>query len=233
MMVEIALLAVLVVGSGLLINALVLWVPLRMHEEEGAGDQSALTSYWQVLRSLHTQGLLTVVITTLVMGVILFFYWRYGLTLKSLAWMTFYSLLLALAAIDLNTTFLPDALTLPLLWLGLLAQLFPETRTVGPGLAIAGAIGGYLPLWLLAQAYRQLRKREGLGFGDLKLLAALGAWLGPLPLPWILFVASALSLFPVALQAIRGRKGLMQQEYPFGPWIVLGAVLVSSPVFLK
>ena len=95
-----------------------------------------------------------------------------GDTYRALAWTIFGGGLLALAFIDARIKMLPDALTLPLLWLGLLIQLFPETRTVGLELSVIGVLAGYVPLWLFSQAYRLIRKRQGLGMGDLKLLAA-------------------------------------------------------------
>lgn len=91
---------------------------------------------------------------------------------------------------------------------------------------------GYLPLYLFAQAFLAVRKREGLGFGDLKLVAAIGAWIGPWPLPWILVIASLAALTWAGIQALSGRKGLMQSEFPFGPWIALatGALAINGMV---
>ncbi|MCC7228455.1 MAG: prepilin peptidase [Burkholderiaceae bacterium] len=201
------------------VNALVVWVPLRLAEEERA--ESNLTTYWSVLVGFRLAGILSFAVVALQVAVFGLCYWRLGPGVPLIVWAIFYWALIALAAIDLKTTFLPDILTLPLLWLGLVIQLWPASRTVGPELAIAGAVLGYLPLYLLAQAFLAVRKREGLGFGDLKLVAAIGAWIGPWPLPWILVIASLAALVWAGVQALSGRKGLMQSEFPFGPWIAL------------
>jgi prepilin signal peptidase PulO-like enzyme (type II secretory pathway) len=92
--------------------------------------------------------------------------------IQTTLWAMWGSGLVVLAFVDARTKLLPDALTLPLLWLGILIQLFPETRTIGLELSVIGTVAGYLPLWLLAQAYRFIRGRDGLGMGDLKLLAS-------------------------------------------------------------
>lgn len=218
-------LIVFVAMSCMAVNALVVWVPLRIAEEERA--EAALTSYWSVLRAFRVEGRLSVAVVALQVAVFAFCYWRLGAGVPLIVWVIFYWALIALAAIDLRTTFLPDALTLPLLWLGLVIQLWSGSRTVGPEQAIAGAVFGYLPLWLLAQGYLLLRKREGLGYGDLKLLAAIGAWIGPWPLPWILVLASLGALAWIGIQALCGRRGLMQSEFPFGPWIAAAAISVT------
>ena len=144
-------------------------------------------------------------------------------------WFLFGCVLVTLALVDYQTKLLPDVLTLPMIWLGLIIQLFPDTRTVGLEWALIGAVAGYLPLWLLAHGYRLLRGRDGLGMGDLKLLAAMGAWSGPLILPMVIVVASVLAIGVFLLAwCIQRRRGGLQEERPFGPWIVLayGIVLV-------
>lgn len=148
----------------------------------------------------------------------------YGLTLLALCWMIFGGGLVALAVIDARTKLLPDALTLPLMWLGIAMQLFPETHTIGLSASIWGVIAGYVPLWVLAHLYRLLRGRDGLGFGDLKLLAAMGAWSGALILPSVVFLASLLALVGVLLTRLMRKTSAdssdWQAEFPFGPWII-------------
>ena len=207
------------------VNALVVWVPLRLAEEERA--ESNLTTYWSVLVGFRLAGIVSFAVIALQVAAFGICYWRLGPGVPLVVWVVFCWGLIALAAIDLKTTFLPDILTLPLLWLGLVIQLWPASRTVGPELAIAGAVLGYLPLYLLAQAFLAIRKREGLGFGDLKLVAAIGAWIGPWPLPWILVIASLAALAWAGIQALSGRKGLMQSEFPFGPWIALATCALA------
>lgn len=134
--------------------------------------------------------------------------------------------LLTLTLIDLDYQLLPDALTLPLLWLGLLfhsCQLLPFSR---PAEAILGATCGYLLFRLLAWGYSVLCHREGLGGGDAKLLAALGGWLGWQPLPLLLLIASGLGLL-AALLARLARQRPLHLPLPFGPCLALaGEVLL-------
>ncbi len=135
--------------------------------------------------------------------------------------------LVVLAFVDARTKLLPDVLTLPLLWLGLLIQLFPETRTVGLELSVVGTVTGYLPLWFLAQAYRLIRGRDGLGMGDLKLLAAMGAWSGPLVLPQVLLLAALLAIAVFVIERLVHRSaGGFHEERPFGPAIVAAYFIV-------
>ena len=108
----------------------------------------------------------------------------------ALAWAVFCGFLLALAWIDGRTTLLPDVLTQPLLWCGLLASLFGVIETPLPD-AVLGAVIGYVSLWTVAGVFQRLAGKEGMGGGDFKLFAALGAWLGPLALAPLLLLASA------------------------------------------
>ncbi|MDA3919282.1 MAG: A24 family peptidase [Salinisphaera sp.] len=133
--------------------------------------------------------------------------------------------LLALAAIDWKTQLLPDSITLPLLWLGLLASLgAPLTIAVTPTDAIIGAAGGYLILWLVFQAFLLLTGKEGMGYGDFKLLAAIGAWVGWQQLPLVLLMASVAGALVGGLLMITGRieRG---RAIPFGPWLALSGWL--------
>lgn len=149
-----------------------------------------------------------------------------------IAWFVYACGLILLALVDQQTKLLPDILTIPLLWLGLLVQLFPETATFGLELAVIGAVLGYVPLWLLAQAYRLIRGRDGLGMGDLKLLAAMGAWSGPWVLPQVIFVAALLAILGFLLERLlRHRRGGLQEERPFGPWLILAyGLIVLAPI---
>lgn len=164
-----------------------------------------------------------------VLSVAVWVWWTQSALLPMFVWFVFGSVLVTLALIDYQTKLLPDVLTQPMIWLGLLIQLLPDTRTVGLEWALIGATAGYLPLWLLAHAYRLLRGRDGLGMGDLKLLAAMGAWSGPAILPMVVIVASLLAILIFVASALRHRSpGGLHEERPFGPWIVLayGIVLV-------
>ena len=143
------------------------------------------------------------------------------------SWFVFGSVLVLLGLVDVQTKLLPDILTLPLMWLGIVIQLWPETRTVGLELAVVGAVAGYLPLWLFAHLYKLIRDRDGLGMGDLKLLAAMGAWSGPFILPQVLLIAAllAIALFLVERVLRRSTAGI-HEERPFGPAIVAAYFIV-------
>ena len=128
------------------------------------------------------------------------------------------SFLLILARIDARTQLLPDRLTLPLLWAGLLFNL-NEVYIALPD-AVAGAMAGYLALWSVYWLFRLLTGKEALGYGDFKLLAALGAWCGWQVLPQVLLLASASGLVWTLLQRLWTRQSL-QQPLAFGPWLAL------------
>lgn len=136
---------------------------------------------------------------------------------------------LCLAIADAHSQFLPDSMTLSLMWLGLLAQLPQATRTVGPEAAIIGAAFGYGILWMLAKLFRILRKQDGLGHGDMKLMAAAGAWLGPLALPGAILIGSALALVFHGGRMLVG-KSKKDDLFAFGPWLAVGvlAAMITS-----
>ncbi|MFG1174498.1 prepilin peptidase [Erwiniaceae bacterium CAU 1747] len=135
----------------------------------------------------------------------------------------FAALLTALVAIDCHCQLLPDPLTLLLLWVGLLWHCMEHVSFLPA--AIVGAVAGYMTLWLLYWAFRLATGREGLGYGDFKLLAALGAWGGYTSLPLILLFASGGSLIWLALRVLRGT--CWSQPLPFGPGLaVAGAAAV-------
>lgn len=126
--------------------------------------------------------------------------------------------LLVLAVIDLRTYLLPDILTLPLLWAGLLYQLIFQPLLLPS--AVMGAMAGYLVLWSFYWLFKLITGKEGMGFGDFKLLAALGAWLGWSMLPLLLIVSAGMgAIIGIAAQAMFPR--LRGQPMPFGPFLAL------------
>lgn len=151
----------------------------------------------------------------------------HGPTWESLAWMGFLATLIALAAIDLDTYLLPDSLTLPLLWAGLLFNLI--SGAVALPSAVLGAALGYGVLWLIYQIFKLTTGKEGMGYGDFKLLAALGAWLGVGSLLSIALLAAVSGIcFGLALQVMKGKS--RADPFPFGPSLVLGALLWMAGV---
>ncbi len=148
--------------------------------------------------------------------------WRFGAEPQTLLWCGLVGTLIALAFIDLDTQLLPDDLTLPLVWAGIAAAALGWTR-LPLAASVAGAITGYLALWFVHHAYRLVRGREGMGAGDFKLLAALGAWLGWALIPSIVLLASAVGAV-VGLGLIVFRAHDRQVPIPFGPYLAGGGV---------
>ncbi len=144
--------------------------------------------------------------------------WQFGATWLTLAFLVLTWSLISLTMIDFDHQLLPDNITLPLLWLGLLVNtLLPET-TVSAADAVLGAIIGYLSLWSLYWAFKLLTGKEGMGYGDFKLLAALGAWMGWQSLLLIVILSSLVgAVVGIALLLFRGRDRNI--PIPFGPYL--------------
>lgn len=142
--------------------------------------------------------------------------WRFGWSLQLAAALLFSWMLIALTVIDLRETLLPDDLTLPLMWIGLAAStvgLF-----VGMSASIWGAIAGYLSLWSIYHLFRIATGKHGMGYGDFKLMAALGAWFGAASLPLMLLLSSLVGAL-VGLSLIVFRKHDRNVPIPFGPYL--------------
>jgi len=129
-----------------------------------------------------------------------------------------------LAFIDLRTFRLPDLMTLPLIFVGLCFNGFSNLAFVGPQESILGVLLGYLLLWLLNRLYRYIKKEDGIGMGDAKLLGALGAWLGWSALPGILFIASACGILGGILW-LRLNKKNYGSPFPFGPFLIFAGII--------
>ena len=154
--------------------------------------------------------------------------WRFGWSAALLPALVLTWALVALTVIDLRTMLLPDSITLPLLWLGLVLSLGHLHAT--PAASILGATAGYLSLWSLYHVFRLLTGKEGMGYGDFKLMAALGAWFGWQALPAILFLSSiAGALVGIGLIVFRGHNRAV--PIPFGPYLAAAGwlVLVAGP----
>jgi leader peptidase (prepilin peptidase)/N-methyltransferase len=150
--------------------------------------------------------------------------WRFGAVPSTLAWCAFVAVLLALSFIDWDTTVLPDDLTLPLLWAGLAAALAGVTG-VSLADALWGAMGGYLSLWAVYWFFKLATGKEGMGYGDFKLLAALGAWLGWQALLPIILAASVLGAVIGIGMKLAG--ALREGRYvPFGPFLAGAGIVV-------
>ncbi|MHA7841615.1 MAG: prepilin peptidase [Gammaproteobacteria bacterium] len=145
-----------------------------------------------------------------------------GFSIQLPALLIFTTLLIPLCAIDLQEQLLPDVLTYLLLWCGLLTSCF--SIFVDPTAAIVGVVTGYIFFWLTANIFKYITHRDGLGYGDCKLLAALGAWVGWQGLMWIVLIASLSgTLITLSLIALKQRKA--SSLIPFGPFLALGGWL--------
>lgn len=144
--------------------------------------------------------------------------WKLGFGWPLLAALVFTWSLIALCFVDLEHQLLPDQITQPLLWLGLMVAV-PAYYTPLPA-ALFGAIVGYLSLWVIFHTYRLLTGKQGFGYGDFKLLAALGAWLGWQQLPLIILLASVSGAL-IGIGLILSRRHQMQNPLPFGPYLAI------------
>jgi leader peptidase (prepilin peptidase) / N-methyltransferase len=149
--------------------------------------------------------------------------WRFGLTLPALAWAAFAALLICLFLIDFDTQILPDDLNYLLLWLGLLVSA--TGWTVPLASAVWGAALGYLVFWTIFQVFKRATGKEGMGYGDFKLLAALGAWFGAEYLLAIILLSSVVGAVLGVLLLIVGKLANKDIPMPFGPYLAGAGLL--------
>ena len=152
--------------------------------------------------------------------------WKFGATWTALAAMVFSAYLIAMVFIDADTQLLPDQLTLPLMWSGIVFHLAAYLLQADWGIAtlvdsLLGVIIGYLSLWSVFQLFKLVTGKEGMGYGDFKLLAALGAWLGIGVLPIIIIMSALVGLiFAIIMKVAKN------QPMPFGPYLAISGWLV-------
>lgn len=147
--------------------------------------------------------------------------WQFGYTATTVFAWIFTFALIALTFIDFDTQLLPDDITLPLLWLGLLFNLnfgFTDLKS-----AVVGAMAGYLVLWCVFWLFKIIRGKEGMGYGDFKLLAAIGAWFGWKLLPAVILLSSTLGAI-VGITLIVVTKRGKEVPMPFGPFLAIGGI---------
>ncbi len=148
--------------------------------------------------------------------------WEFGITLETASLLLFFWCLIALTMIDLDHQLLPDALTLSLLWAGLIINLFEVFTSLEH--AVVGAVAGYLSLWCVFWTFKLITGKEGMGYGDFKLFAAFGAWFGWAALPLIILLSSLVgAVVGITMIVVMGRD--KQIPIPFGPYLC-GAALV-------
>ena len=147
--------------------------------------------------------------------------WKFGYSsITLLAWIFTFALI-ALTFIDFDTQLLPDDITLPLLWLGLLFNLnfgFTDLKS-----AVIGAVAGYLVLWSVYWLFKLIRGKEGMGYGDFKLLAAIGAWFGWKLLPAVILLSSTLGAAIGIALIVLAKRG-KEVPIPFGPFLAIGGI---------
>jgi len=175
--------------------------------------------------------LMTAVLTALVAA-------RFGVGVEAAAAILLTWMLIAISMIDVDHQLIPDSLSLPLLWIGLFLALFhpmpgAEMLFVAPKDAIVGAIAGYLSLWSIYHLFRLITGKEGMGYGDFKLLAALGAWLGYQLLPMIILLSAVVgAIFGVTMILVRRHdRGV---PIPYGPYLAAAGwvALMYGPVLV-
>lgn len=162
-------------------------------------------------------------ITELLTGLLsAFAAWHFGPTIQTVGALALLWALIALSAIDLDTQLLPDSITLPLLWLGLAFNLW--TTFADLPTAVIGAMAGYLSLWSVFWLFKLVTGKEGMGYGDFKLLAALGAWLGWQMLPAIILLSSVVGAAVGIALIVLARHG-RNVPIPFGPYLAAAGLL--------
>jgi leader peptidase (prepilin peptidase)/N-methyltransferase len=148
--------------------------------------------------------------------------WRFGFGIAGIGALCFIGALIALTGIDFDTQLLPDDITLPLLWLGLLLNAFNTFTDLKS--AVIGAVAGYLTLWSVYWGFKLATGKEGMGFGDFKLLAALGAWLGWQMLPLTILLSSFVGALIGLSLIVFARQG-RNVPIPFGPYLAIAGVI--------
>lgn len=159
-------------------------------------------------------------LTAILTGVVA---WRFGFGWEAAAAILMTWTLIAISVIDIDHQIIPDAVSLPLIWAGLFLSLFhqavaAEILFIDPKSAIAGGLAGYLSLWSIYHLFRLLTGKEGMGYGDFKLLAALGAWLGWQMLPLIVLLSAAVGAI-IGITLIAFKRLHRSVPIPFGPYL--------------
>ena len=148
--------------------------------------------------------------------------WHFGFGMQAAGAILFIWAMIALTGIDFDTQLLPDSITLPLVWLGLLFNLFGTYTSLSS--AVIGAMAGYLSLWSVYWAFKLATGKEGMGYGDFKLLAAIGAWLGWQMLPVTILLSSLVGAIVGVGLIVLAKRG-RNVPIPFGPYLAAAGLL--------
>ena len=157
--------------------------------------------------------------------IFLFCFWQYGMTAEFFLWLIFFSILLILFFIDLETFFLPDCLTIPLLLIGIFKSLL-YPLPIDPINAIVGGLVGFFALFITNAIYKLWKGVDGFGFGGFKLLAALGTWFGAIFIIPIIVLGALVALIAVGLLSCFGKRLNLQTMIPFGPALITATIII-------
>lgn len=160
--------------------------------------------------------LLTAVLAT-------FVFWHFGANSQGFFAIFFVFTLIALTGIDFKTQMLPDILTLPLMWLGIILSFWQVYLSLE--MTVIGALAGYLSLWSIATLFKILFKKEGMGLGDAKLLAAIFAWVNIQFFPLVLMISCLVGLAVTLIQRLLSGTKMMNNPLPFGPYLAFGGLV--------
>ena len=157
-------------------------------------------------------------------------YYFFGLTLAALLLLILSIFFIIIFFIDLKHFIIPNELTFPLMIIGFIKSFDPNlNQTIFPNYinSLIGGVFGYLIIWLIIFFYKKVRKKEGMGLGDAKLLAVIGFWFGWVSIPFTIFISSAVALILV-IPSLINQSRKMSSEIPFGPYIIIGCILYVS-----
>ena len=162
-------------------------------------------------------------------------YYFYGLSITSFLLIILSIFFIIIFFIDLKHYIIPDRLTYPLMIIGFIKSFYPNLNlTIFPNFinSLIGGICGYLIIWSIIFFYKKFRKKEGMGLGDAKLLAAIGFWFGWLSIPFIIFTSSIVALL-IVLPSVVNKTRKMSSQIPFGPYIIIGCLVYISLINLE
>ena len=157
-------------------------------------------------------------------------YYFFGLTLAALLLLILSIFFIIIFFIDLKHFIIPNELTFPLMIIGFFKSFDPNlNQTIFPNYinSLIGGVFGYLIIWLIIFFYKKVRKKEGMGLGDAKLMAVIGFWFGWVSIPFVIFISSAVALILV-IPSLINQSRKMSSEIPFGPYIIIGCILYVS-----
>ena len=160
----------------------------------------------------------------------LLFYFLYGISVKSLLLIILSIFFIIIFFIDLKHFIIPNELTFPLMVIGFLKSFDPNLdQTIFPNYihSILGGLAGYFLIWLVIIIYEKIRKKEGMGLGDAKLLAAIGFWFGWVSIPFTIFISSFVALIFV-IPSLLNKTRKVSSQIPFGPYIIIGCIIYVS-----